>query len=658
VEEPAPAGIDEWKTASPLRKIERKGESNLVDRSKKTTKNLTPIGRVDPNGFAALLGTDVDEEDLAGVGSGNASVDDAPPSSTTPSETEPTSTRSGFRFGKFCSTKLLCVFLIVVVGLGCSAFAPSSYGSGGVSELLESVFVPDTVLDLSNTTSENEFSPMVRGTALASSAVLPTETETARGALFASFNPAPDHVVPDPVVPDPAVPDPVVPGASHLDPANPFWFFGPTLLLGPALLLTDLLPGAKAQSSSPPPETYGSPLLIHPNGPAKKALMPSLRRILDQQRAAETARKQELTAVKSGSDATKGPSKWPSLETSSTGLWNGTACGQFEVQSFRSGRSFVTNTKETCSGGQQGRACAGGQWSACTHLKLYGLNTAPFLLRLLALGLQPQSALEIGCGLGTAADFLARFVPGGSHVTCVEPEQMLAEVFGRRSLPQRPSQLAVNLFGADGPSRSCLTELQTRRFDLVYSLEVAEHIDPAARPKLVQLISASTGKLLVFSAARPHQAGTGHIAESSLTRRQWISLFEGSGLVLLPKLSALASRAAYPDRAYDISPNVFVMRAAAATDVDEAEIESRVGSLLDRTLLFSKESLAGAANANWSAEIQDIDASGRSLVGRAAIKALRKMISSIRPQVHLYEGAVWPELTLLQQQIANGRLRC
>ena len=102
-------GIDGWKTPSPLRKIERKGESNLVDRSKKTTKNLTPTGRVDPNRFAALLGTDVDEEDIADVGSGNAfddkedvagvgsgnAFDDkedvagvgsgAPPSSTTPS---------------------------------------------------------------------------------------------------------------------------------------------------------------------------------------------------------------------------------------------------------------------------------------------------------------------------------------------------------------------------------------------------------------------------------------------------------------------------------------------------------------------------------------------------------------------------------------------
>jgi len=93
-------GVDESKSPFPLRKIERKGESTLVDRSKKTTKNRTPIGRVDPNGFAALLGTDVDEEDLAGVGSGNAfddeedpagvgsgkaSVGDAPPSSATPS---------------------------------------------------------------------------------------------------------------------------------------------------------------------------------------------------------------------------------------------------------------------------------------------------------------------------------------------------------------------------------------------------------------------------------------------------------------------------------------------------------------------------------------------------------------------------------------------
>ena len=74
-------------------------------------------------------------------------------------ETEPASTRSGFRlrFGKFCSTNLcstnlLCIFFSVVIGLGCSALALSSYGSGGVSELL-SVLVPDAAsIPVSNRT--------------------------------------------------------------------------------------------------------------------------------------------------------------------------------------------------------------------------------------------------------------------------------------------------------------------------------------------------------------------------------------------------------------------------------------------------------------------------------------------------------------------------
>ena len=65
-------------------------------------------------------------------------------------KTEPTSTRSGFGsrsgfgFGNFYSSKLLCIIFtsIVVLGLGCSAFRFSSK-PGGVSELLDSVVVPD-----------------------------------------------------------------------------------------------------------------------------------------------------------------------------------------------------------------------------------------------------------------------------------------------------------------------------------------------------------------------------------------------------------------------------------------------------------------------------------------------------------------------------------
>ena len=68
-------------------------------------------------------------------------------------ETEPTSTLSGFCVSKFCPTKLLCSFFSVVIGLGCSAFALSSYGSAGVSELLDAVSVPDAAaIPVSNRT--------------------------------------------------------------------------------------------------------------------------------------------------------------------------------------------------------------------------------------------------------------------------------------------------------------------------------------------------------------------------------------------------------------------------------------------------------------------------------------------------------------------------
>ena len=114
-----------------------------------------------------------------------------------------------------------------MIGLGCSAFALSSYGSGGVSELLEAVSVPDTaaipvrtgarpmetqhaltlrrvrscisqVLDLSNTTPKNELSPTVRGTA----------SPTSRKHLFSSIpqQQCPDYCKPgDACFPDEAV---------------------------------------------------------------------------------------------------------------------------------------------------------------------------------------------------------------------------------------------------------------------------------------------------------------------------------------------------------------------------------------------------------------------------------------------------------------------
>jgi len=63
------------------------------------------------------------------------------------------------------------------------------------------------------------------------------------------------------------------------------------------------------------------------------------------------------------------------------------------------------------------------------------------------------------------------------------------------------------------------------RFDLVICLEVAEHMTEIdAKNALIPTLVKSTGNLLLFSAARPEQPGTGHI--NLQPPDYWINLIE------------------------------------------------------------------------------------------------------------------------------------
>jgi hypothetical protein len=69
-----------------------------------------------------------------------------------------------------------------------------------------------------------------------------------------------------------------------------------------------------------------------------------------------------------------------------------------------------------------------------------------------------------------------------------------------------------------------------KRFDLVLSLEVAEHISSENVPALVRFLAGLTGRFLVFSASRPGQEGTGHV--NTMPTGSWIHAFEEQGLEL------------------------------------------------------------------------------------------------------------------------------
>jgi len=238
-------------------------------------------------------------------------------------------------------------------------------------------------------------------------------------------------------------------------------------------------------------------------------------------------------------------------------------CNQFLVQTF-------PNLTEIVKRGISPDSKDGGHWTPCTGLVEYGFSYHTVFGRFLSFVLKPKTVLEFGCGYGQQSDYLARFIPGGSDVTCIEPEAMFEEVFQRRQFPHRPRQLAVNIF--DAQAKDCFEALKFIKRDLVVSTEVAEHVASKFQLDLAEFLAKITGKYLVFSGARPGQQGHGHIEESMVEKEVWRKRFEMHGLKFSERYTFLAKNSAWGQREYDIQGNLIVMLAPGVPDLGSEEI--------------------------------------------------------------------------------------
>lgn len=133
----------------------------------------------------------------------------------------------------------------------------------------------------------------------------------------------------------------------------------------------------------------------------------------------------------------------------------------------------------------------GNQWTACTHLEAYGVNFNQGLARFLAYSIPNiTNALEFGCGIGIYVDYLCKRT-NADLVVGIEPEPMVFEgsVFQKvNDTTVCPSQLAINVINAPP---DLLRQFQLdREFDLVYSIEVAEHIPRQFHSKIADFLAA------------------------------------------------------------------------------------------------------------------------------------------------------------------------
>jgi SAM-dependent methyltransferase len=128
--------------------------------------------------------------------------------------------------------------------------------------------------------------------------------------------------------------------------------------------------------------------------------------------------------------------------------------------------------------------------------------------------LQPRSVLDVGCGVGTWLQVFREY--GIDDVLGLDGDWVKPEWLDVPNSLFRPADLTKPI----SPDR---------RFDLVVSLEVAEHIHPGSASGFVDTLTGF-GDVVLFSAAIPMQEGTDHLNEQ--WPEYWARLFADRNYVV------------------------------------------------------------------------------------------------------------------------------
>lgn len=137
-------------------------------------------------------------------------------------------------------------------------------------------------------------------------------------------------------------------------------------------------------------------------------------------------------------------------------------------------------------------------------------NTAAVIVPYVLERFAPSSVLDLGCGMG---NYLSLFADAGCRV------------FGLEGSAAGLNRISSRVFAMQYDLRLPLNINQT--FDLVMSIEVAEHIPRRYSRNLVRSLCKHSNGLVLFAAAPPGTPGDDHI--NCRDRRFWDHLFSEHG---------------------------------------------------------------------------------------------------------------------------------
>ncbi len=141
-------------------------------------------------------------------------------------------------------------------------------------------------------------------------------------------------------------------------------------------------------------------------------------------------------------------------------------------------------------------------------------HSAEIIVPIIYSKLKPKSVLDVGCGTGT---WLKVWSENGTEITGIDGkwvDQTLLKI-EKKNFLQHDLEQPIDL---------------KRKFNLVTSLEVAEHIHEDKKDVFLDTLTRHSDVIL-FSAAIPWQGGTNHFNEQYL--EYWIESFKVRGYVFL-----------------------------------------------------------------------------------------------------------------------------
>lgn len=142
----------------------------------------------------------------------------------------------------------------------------------------------------------------------------------------------------------------------------------------------------------------------------------------------------------------------------------------------------------------------------------FASHSAPIIAKTIYKVFEPNNVIDVGCGTGVLLDELRS---NGCKVYGLEYSGAALKYCANRGLN-------VSKFNIEKDSLT-----KNVIYDVVISMEVAEHLPASIADKYVGLLTGLAKEAIVFTAARPGQGGTNHVNEQP--SKYWIKKFKLNG---------------------------------------------------------------------------------------------------------------------------------